>query len=433
MGTILRRPDFLLLFGGLIASRIAESVMLLALAIWVKDLTGSDAMAGATIFAMAAPMLLAPLIGWMVDRFRRRPFFIAVNLTTAACLSPLYAVRGPADVWIVYLVSVLYGMSYIALGATVNGLLKHIVPADLLAEANGAVQTVKQGLRLIGPLAGAALYAGVGGWPLATVGILGFSAAALAATAMRVREDAPEAAGPRWTIEVGAGLRHVVEEPALRRAVLGAGLAVLVMGFSEALIFAYVDQGLGRPPAFVGVMVTVQGIGGLLGGLVSARVVRRLGELGALGTAVAIFAPAALALAHPDLRLGFAAMILAGFSLPIAFVSLHTLIQRRTPARRLGRVVSASEALISGPQALSIGAGAVLVGLVDYRLLFVLMGLVTLLAAGYLWRGRGLSPPREPVGSTVPGVVPSQRRPSDPRAATADAPVSPATAPPGAP
>ncbi|MDG4833197.1 MFS transporter [Solwaraspora sp. WMMD1047] len=437
MRTILRRPDFLLLFSGLVASRIAESVMLLALAIWVKDLTGSNAMAGATIFAMAAPMLVAPVIGWLVDRFRRRPFFIVANLLTALFLTPLYAVRDRSDVWIIYLVGILYGVAYIALGGAVNGLLKQIVPGELLAEANGAVQTVKQGLRLVGPLAGAALYAAVGGWPLATVGVLGFTTAALAAAAMRVRESAPEPAGLRWATEVSAGVRHLVGEPALRRVALGAGLAVLVMGFTEALIFAYVDQGLGQPPAFVGVLVTVQGVGGLVGGLVSAAVVRRLGEIGALATAIAAFAPAALALAHPDLRLGFAAMICAGFGLPIIFVSLHTLIQRRTPARLLGRVVAASDALISGPQAVSIGAGAVLVGVVDYRLLFVAMGVVTLAAAGYLWRGRRLSPPTPPGPPPItsgPAVrVPAPRRPLDPVPAAVEAPpVSPGRVPPGA-
>ena len=42
MRTVLRRPDFRLLFGGLLASMTAESILLLALAIWVKDLTGSN-------------------------------------------------------------------------------------------------------------------------------------------------------------------------------------------------------------------------------------------------------------------------------------------------------------------------------------------------------------------------------------------------------
>jgi MFS family permease len=403
MRAILRRPDFRLLFGGLVASMVAESILLLALAIWVKDLTGSDGMAGATIFAIVAPMALAPLIGWVVDRFRRRPFFIAVNLVTALLLTPLYGVRDRADVWIIYAVGALYGLSYIALSATLNGLIKEIVPGDLLAEANGALQTVKQGLRLVGPLAGAALYAGVGGWALATVGGLGFLAAAAAVSRMRVRERAPAPAQPRWLAEIGAGVRHMLGDPALRRGVLGTALTMLVLGFSESLIFAYVDRGLGHPPAFVGVLLTVQGIGGLLGGLTSATIVGRLGEVGALATGVAIFTPAVLALVLPNLWLGFMAMVMAGFGLPIAIVALNTLTQRRTPTALVGRVAAASEALISGPQALSIGLGAVLVSTVDYRLVFGLMAAAMLAVARYLWLGRHLSPPGNvPAAPTAP-------------------------------
>lgn len=402
MRTVLRRPDFRLLFLGLVCSMTAESTMVLALAVWVKDLTGSDGMAGATVFAMIAPMVLAPVVGWVVDRFRRRPFLVTANVGTALVLTPLFLVRERDDVWIIYVVGALYGLAYVALNAALNGLLKQIVPEALMAEANGALQTVKQGLRLVSPVLGAALYAGVGGWALGLVGVVGFLTAATAVSALPVREARPQPARLRWVAEVGAGMRHMAGEPALRRAVRGVALAVLVMGFSESLIFAYVDQGLDREPAFVGVLVAAQGVGGLLGGLLSPVVVRRYGEVAALAVGVAAFASGALLLAYPTLWLAFAALVLLGFNLPVALVGMATLIQRRTPGHLLGRVGAASAALISGPSALSIGTGALLVSLVDYRLLFVVMTLVMTAAAGYLWTGRRLTPP---VGDRPPAIT----------------------------
>lgn len=416
MRTVLRRPDFRLLFVGLAFSMTAESIMLLALAVWVKDLTGSDGMAGATIFAMIAPMVFAPIVGWVVDRFRRRPFLIAANLGTALVLTPLFLVRDRDDVWIIYAVGALYGLGYVALNAALNGLLKEIMPEELMADANGALQTVKQGLRLVGPLAGAALYTTAGGWPLAAVGVLGFLAAATAVTLLRVDEPGPQRSRLRWLTEMGAGLRHLTGEPALRRAVVGVALAVLVMGFSESLIFAYVDRGLGREPAFVGVLVTVQGIGGLLGGLLSPVVVRRFGEVAALALGVASFGTGALLLAYPTLWLAFVALVLLGFNLPIALVGMATLIQRRTPGFLLGRVGAASAALISGPQAVSIGTGALLVGVLDYRLLFVAMTVVMTVAASYLWAGRRLSPPT----AAVPAAIPRPRAGQSDTAVTAN-------------
>ncbi|MGN9812157.1 MFS transporter [Micromonospora sp. BQ11] len=410
MRTVLCRPDFRLLFGGLVASMTAESILLLALAIWVKELTGSDGMAGATIFAIIAPMTLAPLVGWFVDRYPRRPFFVVTNIVTAVLLTPLFLVSDRSEVWIIYAVGALYGLSYITLSAVLNGLIRQLVPVELLAEANGVLQTVRQGLRLVGPLAGAGLYAAVGGWMLALVGMAGFLAAAAVVGALRVTETPPSGRELRWPAELGAGIRHLSREPALRRALVGYGLGSLVMGFSESLIFAYVDQGLRRDAAFVGVLVAVQGIGGLVGGLVSPAVVRRAGEVGTLAAGVACFGPAALALTYPTLWLGFTGVLLAGVSLPLTMVGLHTLIQRRTPPGLIGRVAAAGEAVVSGPQAFSIGAGALLVGFLDYRLLLVAVGVAALLAGAYLWHGRTLSPP--PATPIPSPHIPSPRRPT---------------------
>ncbi|GHJ14655.1 MULTISPECIES: MFS transporter [unclassified Micromonospora] len=409
MRTVLRRPDFRLLFAAMVASLAAESILLLALAVWVKDLTGSDSMAGATIFAVIAPMALAPLVGWVVDSYRRRPFFIAANLLAAVLLGPLLTVRDRGDVWVIYLVAALYGLSSITLTAVLNGLIRHLVPADLLADANGALQTVRQGLRLVGPLAGAGIYAAVGGWLLVLLAMAGFLVAAAVVGLLRAEESTPTGPGSRWPAGLGAGLRHLAREAALRRALVGYGVASLVMGFTESLIFAYVDLGLHRDAAFVGVLFMVQGVGGLVGGLLSAAVVRRLGELGALATGVTFFGPAALALAYPRLWLGVVALLLAGVSLPLTMVGLYTLVQRRTPPGLLGRVTAASRALVSGPQAVSIGTGALLVGVFDYRLLFVLVGTVTTGGGLYLWRGRRLTLP----GTADPARLPTPRRPLD--------------------
>ncbi|MGW5673062.1 MFS transporter, partial [Micromonospora sp. NPDC003776] len=55
-----------------------------------------------------------------------------------------------------------------------------------------------------------------------------------------------------------------------------------------------------------------------------------------------------------------------------------------------------------GPQAAAIGAGALLVGLVDYRLLFAAIGALLVAAGGYLLTGRHLTAPAGPVPAAGP-------------------------------
>lgn len=393
MRAVLRRSDFRLLFGGLFFSMTAESVLLLALGIWVKDLTGSDGLAGATFFALVAPTMLAPFLGFVIDRFRRRPFLVATNLFSAVILTPLFAVGDRDHLWIIYTVAALYGLSFIAVGGALNGLIKEVIPDELLGEANGALQTVKQGLRLFAPLLGAGLYTAFGGGALAALGIVGFTIAAAIIASLKVRETRPERVEQHWVAEVTAGVRHLFGQPGLRLSVLGTALAILVFGIGESVFFAYNDQGLHRPAAFLGVLVSVQGIGGLLGGLTAAAVIKRIGEVATVGLGLGLFVPFYLGGAiEQSLWIAFPTIVLAGFGLPYLIVAFQTLMQRVTPAELMGRTSAAVDAMISGPQALSLGAGAVLVGLVDYRILLAVMAAVVTVAALWVLSGRGLSP-----------------------------------------
>ena len=132
---------------------------------------------------------------------------------------------------------------------------------------------------------------------------------ALAISVLKVREERPQRGELHWLGEVGAGVKHLFGSPALRRGTFGLALSVTVLGFIETLVFAYVDLGLHRGPAFVSVLVCVQGVGGLTGGLVAARVVKAIGEIGSTAAGVALFGLGFIGLTYPTLLLGFALLL----------------------------------------------------------------------------------------------------------------------------
>ena len=100
---------------------------------------------------------------------------------------PLVLVRDAGDVWIIWVVAFGYGVSFVVLPAALNGLLKELMPDELLVEANAAVQTTKEAYRLFGPLLGAALFAWLGGWSVALIDAATFLVAAAAIGSLRVR------------------------------------------------------------------------------------------------------------------------------------------------------------------------------------------------------------------------------------------------------
>ncbi len=386
MRDVLRVPGVRLLLAGETANSLGDWMLLLVLGIWVKTITGSSSLAGAVLLAIAAPNVISPLFGWVVDRFRRRPFLIAVNLLSALAVTPLLLVTGRSQVWIIFAVSVLYGVSFTITGGAFSGLIKELVPDDLLGAANGAFGSMRQLLRLVGPLAGAGLFAAVGPQLVVLLDMVSFVIAAAAVAALRPAEADPERTARHWLHEVSVGARHVLADPPILRATLAITVGMLALGAVDTLAFAFVDDGLHRPPAFLSVLITVQGIGAIAGAAFAARAMRRLGETAVIAIALASFGMAIGINVVPSVPVALASMPVAGIGSAVGFVAFSTLVQRRTDGPLLGRVTAATNVAIGGAQTLSMAVGATLAGLVDYRVLFTAIAIMLLGSAGALIR-----------------------------------------------
>lgn len=351
--------------------------MYLVLGIWVKTLTGSNAQAGLVFFVLALPGLVGPAFGLVVDRSRKRPLMIATDLSIGAVLLSLLFVHGRREVWVIYAVTLLYGASGYLFSSARSALLTMMLPSERLADANAALQSFSEGSRLIAPLIGAGIFAAVGGAAVAVLDAATFGCSAACLALIELEERRPVASEHHLLAQVTAGVRHIGRSPGLRRIVGALAVALLVVGFAETLIFAVLQYGLHRSPAFLGVLSVAQGVGALAGAVTAAGALRRIGDGRTLGVGVLLFAAGDALFLIPSLApviLGFA---VAGVGISWAVVAFGTAVQLRTPADLQGRVYSAADTLVSTPQTLSIALGAALVTVVDYRVLIVAMGVVT--------------------------------------------------------
>lgn len=179
MHVVLRSRSLRFLLLGQTLSSLGDRALIIAFGIWAKELTGSDGAAGVAFFFVAFPTLLAPFAGVVIDRYPRRRVFLFANLIMAGVLLLGLLVHGSGQLWLLYLIILCYGFSTIFIDPTQSTIIASIVPKSELADANGLLQTVSGGVRLLAPLIGAGLFTVVGGRAVAVIDAATFVMAAL--------------------------------------------------------------------------------------------------------------------------------------------------------------------------------------------------------------------------------------------------------------
>jgi len=369
MRELFKLRNFRVYFIGSTVDTIGDMAFWLAAAIWVKELTGSTAQAGLGILFVNAGTLLSPLTGIVVDRLPRKRTLMVTNAATALVVLSLVTVHNASRVWLIYLVMFLYGLSATITTAAFNGLKEQLMSKELFGEASGLSQAAQQGTRLITPALGLGILAAFGGPALAVMDAATFVIGLICWSLIRIDDPKPQRSekAESWWQESTAGFRYLFGTPVLRQLTIALGVACFGMGFFETLGIAIATVGLHHSPTWVGVLVTVMGVSGLVGGLTAGAVMKRIGPgfLTALG--LTICAASAAVVAVPNVDVVLAGAVLFGLSLPYAIVGSITAVQMFTPNELMGRVSGVNNLIVTGLQVLGIGTGAALISVVFYR------------------------------------------------------------------
>jgi MFS family permease len=377
---------------------LADSTLFLTLAVWVKDLTGSDSAAGLVLAALVLPALLAPLTGDLADRMSRRRLVIAAALVAATAV---LALLGARQLWLIYLVTIVYATIGYVISAAQSGLLRDLLPVEQLASANGLLTTLDQGLRLLAPLVGAGLYVLAGMDAVVVLTAALFTVAAAGMIAVRVTETPPTPADSRtryWR-EATAGFRHLRRTPPLGRLTVALALAIGATGITNTTNFAAIERGLRAGPELLLILVSVQGAGAVVGGLVAAMVVGRLGERVTMAIGLALIALGIATTIGTSVALVCVGLLAAGVGVAWAVVAYVTVRQRLTPPTLQGRVAAASNMVSNVPQMTATLVAAAVILAVDYRIM-IAVTVAAVFAAAAVCVPRVRHDPGEVVTST---------------------------------
>jgi Na+/melibiose symporter-like transporter len=315
----------LLLVAGLV-SMTGDWILGIGLTYLVYSITGSTLASGGMLLASFLPsILLGSLAGVMVDRWDRRTTMIVTQLLQIAGLAPLLFVHDSSTIWVVYAVAAYQGVVEQFFGPAEQALIPNLVPESELVGANGVNAQVRDVARLVGSAAGGvtAAVAGIAG--LAVVDAVSFALAAGLLSLIRYRAagpaTAPDAGLPvvdagflaRIIGEWRAGLATSVGSRGLRVILLFMAITALGEGIMGTLFAPFVRDVLHGSGSEYGLIVGIQAVGGIIGGVCVTSAGHRW-------SAYALFGWGSVAFGFIDLALFLYPLVLDGIVPALVFM-----------------------------------------------------------------------------------------------------------------
>ncbi len=352
--------NFSLLWAGQSISLLGDQFEMIALPWLVLRLTNDPLALGSVLALSSIPRALFMLLGGAIsDRFSARAIMLisdAVRLALAAALSAA-VFTGVVQVWMLYAFSLAFGLVSGFFSPAASSMLPHIVEKENLQTGNALVGGTAQLTVFLGPVLAGGLIAlfAAGGATGTAVGLTGISLAlaldalsflASIATLLKMRLlPVPQAAaGETVLASISHGIRYALHDSALKVLLIVVATANLfLMGPMMVGIPVLAQLRLEGGAAAYGLVMGAYGGGSLLGILLAGSMPRpRANQISFLLVGLLVsFGAAMIALTFvTSTWLAFAIMLATGIGDGYLGITAMTLLQQRTPADMIGRVMS---------------------------------------------------------------------------------------------
>ncbi|MET9293140.1 MFS transporter [Streptomyces sp. NPDC003077] len=350
----------------ILGDRLAETALPMVILLATQDAL----LAGLVTAANMAPTFLIALpVGHYVDLRERRRLMITADIWRAVLAAglaiALLAPHPPAAILIG--VSFLLGCGDVLFNVSAQSYLPALVPSARIMRANTALETGDAAATLAGPALAGAVLARFS----ASVAIVLNSASFLLSALLLLRlpnsrldqrRDPGEDATHAKHAGMLAGVRLLIGDPTQRLLQIATAYMYVAAGSSGVMVISLAVQALRLRTVEVGLLLSAAGVGGLLVGLVVARMVERAPWGPLLGLVLFGLALTCLWLgASPSFGIAFPAVLLMDGCSALAFITAGSARQLLTPADRLGRVTAAAGVLNGVARTLGAAGGGTLV------------------------------------------------------------------------
>jgi len=225
--------------------------------------------------SMMAFLLIGLPAGVWVDRMRRKPLMIAMDVSRAALLLSV-----PVAWWLDLLalpqliaVSLAVGVCTVFFDVAYQSYLPSLVGRGQLVEGNSKLQASLNVAEVSGPAIGgyAAQFLGAANGVLATG--VGYLSSAFFLLRIKTVEPAPERhPDPHLRREIGEGLRFVFGNTTLRMIVACTGTSNFFHGIQNAVMILFLLNVVGLSEGTAGLLLSAGGVGGVIGAAFAYRI-----------------------------------------------------------------------------------------------------------------------------------------------------------------
>ena len=280
-------PAFNRMWAGSILSNLADGVLIAAaplLAISLTDSTVLISFIGAMV--MLPWLLFAIPIGVVVDRIDRRFILAGANAIRSLVVGALSLgiATDKVNIFWLLITAFVLGTCEVASDTTAQSLIPQILPKEKFEKGNSRLQiseVVVQGF-IGAPLSGF-LYAIAIYLPF-FINSLGYAFATFFALSIPIKylqdvrkeEGAPEKKS--FVADMKFGIRYLYEHKILRRLLVTTSVIGVCYSMGTATMVLFVINELELPKKLFGVVLTIQGVGAILGGIAAPKLSKKFGR-----------------------------------------------------------------------------------------------------------------------------------------------------------
>ena len=380
-GGLWRHADFLKLWTGETISQFGSQVSQIAIpfvAILVLDVSAFEIATLATVEFLPFILFALPAGVW-VDRLRRRPVLIAADAGRAALLAtiPIAYVADVLTLGQLYVVGFLVGICTVFFDVAYQSYLPALVEREHIIEGNSKMEITRSAAQIGGPGLGGLIVQAFTAPYAVFLDALSFVASGVFLWRIRKVEEPvvvtdENGEKPRMRTELKEGLSFVLGNPNLRAQAGCTATSNFFSQFAFAILLLFAVRELDLEAGVIGLVLSLGGIGGLVGAVFATRISARFGIGPTSIASMALFGPTMLLVAFAPAGIAavpflVGAMLVFGVTVVVYNIVQVSYRQAICPPRLQGRMNAVMRFMVWGTIPLGNLAGGAFATVIGLR------------------------------------------------------------------